>query len=396
LATFRRLFNLSFLLNIKIIIFNEMASPDLVIIGSGILGLAHALAAAKAGMSVEVIESTLAPQGASIRNFGMIWPIGQTPGELRDIALRSREIWLEVADQANLFNDPCGSLHLALHPIEAKLLNEFQSQNPNTTTILSPDETIERFPLVNPAELQSALFSTSELCVNPREALAQLPNFLNSEHGIRFSFGETVTNIDGNDIRTNLRNLSASKIFVCPGANFKILFPDFFTHHGVQQCQLQMLRLEPPTPDKRLQTMIAGGLTLSHYLSFRDCPSFPLVNQHHSDYYPEFMKRGIHVMASQHQSSEVTIGDSHTYGLDLPPFTEEQTDQLILGYLAKLIQSETWRVSSRWLGTYSKHPTKPLLKEQMSDATTICASPGGAGMTLSFGWAERNIADLTQ
>src|SRR5271166_1550068 len=75
---------------------------DMAIVGAGILGLAHAYFAAKRGRSVVVFERTARAQGASVRNFGMIWPIGQRAGAVHQVATRSRQIWNEILDDAGL------------------------------------------------------------------------------------------------------------------------------------------------------------------------------------------------------------------------------------------------------------------------------------------------------
>ena len=69
---------------------------DVAIVGAGILGLAHAYVAAKAGKSVVVLERSPRAAGASVRNFGMVWPIGQPAGTMLSLSLRSRELWLEI------------------------------------------------------------------------------------------------------------------------------------------------------------------------------------------------------------------------------------------------------------------------------------------------------------
>ncbi len=50
---------------------------DDAIVGAGILGLAHAYHLSRLGRRVIVLERDVRAVGASVRNFGMLWPVGQ-------------------------------------------------------------------------------------------------------------------------------------------------------------------------------------------------------------------------------------------------------------------------------------------------------------------------------
>src|SRR5271169_500440 len=77
-------------------------SFDVGIVGAGICGLAHALAAARRGQRVVVIDRDAQANGASVRNFGFITVTGQERGAMWDRARRSRDVWAEVAPQAGI------------------------------------------------------------------------------------------------------------------------------------------------------------------------------------------------------------------------------------------------------------------------------------------------------
>lgn len=53
---------------------------DVAVVGAGIVGLAHALAAVRRGKRVVVIDRDARANGASVRNFGFVTVTGQAAG----------------------------------------------------------------------------------------------------------------------------------------------------------------------------------------------------------------------------------------------------------------------------------------------------------------------------
>src|SRR5690349_20330301 len=93
-------------------------AADVASIGGGIVGMTDARAALAKGLRVVLFEREQFAIGASVRNFGLLWPVGQEPGPGLNRALRSRQVWNEVADEAGIWLKPNGSLHLAYHDDE--------------------------------------------------------------------------------------------------------------------------------------------------------------------------------------------------------------------------------------------------------------------------------------
>jgi D-hydroxyproline dehydrogenase subunit beta len=378
-------------------------SADLVVVGAGIVGLANAWAAAKRGLSVLVVDRFTAPkgaQGASVRNFGMFWPVGQPPGPLHDLALFSRSLWLDIAREAGFWHDACGSLHLAVEPDALDVMAEFATKARDLgfdVALLSKAETLARSPAANPDTVLGSLWSPTEICVDSRDAIATIPRYLEKRFGVRFLYGQTVVGVDGasgpNDTVTvrlaNGERFTAGRAMVATGEDLFGLFPKAYEGSGMRRCKLQMLRTVPQPDGFRMGPMIASGLTLRHYKAFEICESLAPYRARISREQPWLDQYGIHVMASQHGHGMVTLGDSHEYDGDILPFDRQFIDDEILRHLKQMMRLPSWELAETWSGIYAKHPALTCFRADPLPGVHIMNGMGGSGMTMSFAHAEK-------
>ena len=261
-------------------------------------------------------------QGASVRNFGTIRPIGQPAGSLYQLARRSREIWLDVVRSASLWHDPCGSLHLAYHDDEAQVLREFlrETAEPDRACeLLSASEIVSRFPAVRVAGLKAALFSPVEVTVDLCQVIRESP-WLSREHGVDFQFDTTVQGYDASRVFTTRGEVAATRFVICTGADFRELAPEAFADSGLIACKLQMMRSQPYGERLPHRHHARCRLTLKHYNSFKNCPTLPALIRRLDAEFPEYVRYGIHVLVSQNGQGELILGDSHEYGDAIEPF----------------------------------------------------------------------------
>ena len=369
---------------------------DAAVVGAGILGLAHAWSLAKRGLRVLVLERHAKAQGASVRNFGMIWPIGQPSGFLYQLARHSRELWLEVLQASGLWHAQAGSLHLAYHDDEAQVLCEFTAealQEGRPCEILTAFQIATRFPAVCQPNLRAGLWSPAEMTVDPRQVLAALPKWLHQTHGIDFVYGAGVLRCDGQRLIATNGEYNARRLVICTGPDFRDLAPAAFANSELVPSKLQMMRSQPYGDRFRVGTMLAAGLTLRHYRSFANCPTLPALVRRLDAELPAYGRCGIHVLVAQNQNGELVLGDSHEYGNAIEPFDKPEIDDLVLAYLRTMVTIPDLRIAARWHGVYVKHPTEPYVVAHAAPNTLAVTGVGGAGMTLSFALAEKVTAD---
>jgi FAD dependent oxidoreductase TIGR03364 len=253
---------------------------DDAIVGAGILGLAHAYHLAMRGRRVVVFERGPRATGASVRNFGMLWPIGQPAGEMRRMALRSLAIWTEVLQSAELWHEQIGSLHLAYREDEAQVLREFTREaaaRDVDCAFLEPPQVLARSSAVRPEGLIAGMWSPTETCVDPREVIAGLAGWLSRRFGVRVVFGAAVTAYDRPRVLAGGQEWTADHLYLCAGDDLETLFPELLSSAGMVRCKLQMMRSQPDKPE-------IDALILRYLETFLRAPNLRIAARWHGVY----------------------------------------------------------------------------------------------------------------
>jgi FAD dependent oxidoreductase TIGR03364 len=368
-----------------------MASQRILIIGAGIIGLTHAVTAREAGHSVTILERDGRALGASIRNFGTLWPIGCAFGPERDQALFGVKRWKQIAAAAGIWHSDKGSLSLAYREEAWSVLNEFSAAN-GDFELLEAEEVTRRFPAANPQGLRGALFSREETVIHTPTAIPALTDYAR-QLGVTIHFGTPAVKIHADSVDTaDGQTFAFDQLVIAAGEEMRLFFPEELTSAQIQPCRLQMMRTVPQPASFDLGAILVSDLTLCHYPAFRECPSTSKLRTRLESELPEHHRWGVHVIAAQHHDGTLTLGDSHEYGLDLPPGSQPEVDELILGALRDFAIIPDLRIASRWQGIYLKSKigqTQVVLHPR--ERVTMVTAMGGLGMTLSWGLAQRTI-----
>ncbi|MET4576099.1 TIGR03364 family FAD-dependent oxidoreductase [Ottowia thiooxydans] len=365
---------------------------DLIVVGAGIVGLAHAYVAACRGLKVCVLERDAACVGASIRNFGFVTVTGQAAGDTWRRARRSRQVWDAVAPQAGIEVLHRGLYVRAQRPLARAVLEAFMhTEMGEGCELLEPAEAALRTPSLQLDEAQAVLYSPHDLRVESSTAIGLLARWLAEQHGVVFRFGESVLEVSAPRVRTSLALLHAERVAVCTNNELHGLFADRLVTQDLRLCQLQMLRVMPEA-GFRLPGSVMGDLSLVRYHGYSQLPeSAPLLAQLQQEEAPS-LAHGIHLIAVQSADGSLVVGDSHHYSAAPEPFAKEAVDALILRHLHETLKLKQATVTARWVGTYPSSATRDCLIDAPDDATRLILVTSGTGASTAFGIAEEVFA----
>ncbi|MGV3683385.1 MAG: TIGR03364 family FAD-dependent oxidoreductase [Acidovorax sp.] len=361
---------------------------DLIVVGAGIVGLAHAYTAAQRGLKVCVVERDAACVGASIRNFGFITVTGQGAGDTWRRAKRAREVWGTVAPQAGIAAVHHGLYLSAFRPLAHSVLEAFmRTEMAEGCELLDTAEAARRAPALQLDGAQSVLYSPHEMRVESRTAIGLLARWLAEAHGVQFRFGEAVLEVATPRVRTSRAVLHAERVAVCTNTELHGLFAERLAPHDLRLCQLQMLRVMPE-PGFQLPGSVMADLSLVRYHGYSRLPeAAPLLTQMRREE-GESLDHGIHLIVVQSADGSLVVGDSHHYGAAPEPFASERVDALILRHLRETLRLREATVTARWVGTYPSSASTDCLIDAPDDATRVVLVTSGTGASTAFGIAE--------
>jgi len=374
---------------------------DLIVVGGGILGTFHAYHALQKNLKVALIERNSVPQGATVRNFGQVVPSGMDI-KWQNFGKESLHIYKELQSKTDLTVRQNGSVYIASNDEEIQLIEELHQINKNNeygSVLLSKSECIQKFDGLRYDYCKGGLFFPQEISVDSGEMIVKLHQYLKNQEKLDIFYNTTVVEASENNglcniITSNGQKISATKIIICGGHEFKTLFPEVFNESDLEVSKLQMLQTKPQGIYS-LPGNILTGLSIRRYESFSECSSFKSIKEKEDK--NSFEKKfGIHILFKQALDGSVIIGDSHEYADaknadDLGYDLNMEIDEFMIKEAKKIIDLPTYEIQKRWFGVYSQCKTKDIFEHTISPNIHIITGIGGKGMTGSGGFSKFNI-----
>ena len=370
----------------------RVSSFDLIVVGAGIVGLAHALAARRRGLTVAVVERDTRAMSASVRNFGFVTVTGQADGDTRRRALRSRDVWAEVAREASIAILQRGAIVAARRKEALAVLEEFAAGPMGEGCAMFHGRgAARRLPALRDGCL-GALESPHELRVEAREALPRLAAWLHERHGVAFHWASCALGFEGTELRHSRGTLGGGAIVFAPGSGLGEVAPGIAVDARVRQCHLQMMRVA--ATGVRLPAVVMSDLSLVRYEGFAMQPSAARLRARLQRECAAQLANGIHLIVAQGADGTLVVGDSHHYGDDADPFASAAVEELILAELRALLDLPEPHVIERWIGHYPVAEVQPLISAPLAPRVRAVTVTSGTGMSTAFAIGEETIAAL--
>lgn len=378
---------------------------DLIIIGGGVLGIFHAFHALKNGLTVTLFEKDKQPLAATVRNFGQVVPSGMDI-KWQQYGRESLNLYKEIQQEIDLTVRANGTVYIASNEEELLLLEELaqiNKANDYTSKLLTSEECLNQFSGLKKSYAIGGLFFPEEATVDAIFMIHQLQKYLIDKYQLQYIPYTTIKScepVNKNTVKVTSSNnevYEGSKVIICCGSEFKLLYPEVFNESDLEVTKLQILQTKPQE-DFTLKGNILTGLSIRRYESFSECASYAAIKAKEPRNTLE-KKWGIHIIFKQGVDGSIYFGDSHEYAdakdADLLGYElNMDIDNFMIQEAKKIFDFPIWDLQRKWSGIYSQCKNKDIFQETIDENIHIVTGIGGKGMTGSGGFAKVNIATI--
>ncbi|MFC7877823.1 FAD-dependent oxidoreductase [Isoptericola sp. NPDC057391] len=389
------------------------ATADLVVVGAGIVGLAHALEAHARGHSVLVVERDPRPDGASARRSGHVAVTTQDAATL-SCALASRERWLKLGREAGFWVKDTGAVVVARSEDELAVLDDLVAARDGDALLLDAAQATQRAGLAGPHEdVVGGAFLPLDLRVEPRDALRALAAALDSRPRADVAWSTTALTFEAGTgrtlVRTSRGEVVARRVLVAVGPDLDRFFPEEAARAGLRPDVRQVLQVA--TPGRRHDAAgpaVLGGTCLLRDAATAHSPALADVRERLRTSAPELLDAGVHLAFTPHGDT-LLLGEARRTdadrrddaGLDRDPERSEAADTLLLRE-AEALLGQPVEVRRRWSVPDLAVPRPrrgpfagtPFVVTDPAPGVTTVTVADGLGTTTALGLAAKVVDGL--
>lgn len=371
---------------------NSTEHTDLIIVGAGIIGLAHAVEARRRGLSVRILDRDARAVGASVRNFGHACITAQG-GPEQQMAQESRRGWLAAAAEIGFWAPEAGAVVVARTPAEMAVLEEFRDDRGEEASRLLTAEDVRARLGGATRDVVGGAFLPADLRVDPRTTAGRIAAWLETQPEVAVHWSTPVTGAADGVVSTPEAEYTAEQVIVCVGHDIDRLYPSIARTWQIVRCALQMASTDP-LPGFELDAAVLTGTSMLRYDGLAAMPSAGRVRGDLEARSPELLAMVANVMLTRRPDGSVLVGDSHVYDETTAPFLDEGVSQRLLEEIAGLLGVTALPVRQRWQGVYASSALTNVVAERPDARTLVTSVTSGIGMTLGFGLARRTLDSL--
>ncbi|HEY1825910.1 MAG TPA: FAD-dependent oxidoreductase [Acidimicrobiales bacterium] len=363
-----------------------------VVVGAGVLGTLHAFVALARGATVVHLERDPVPHGATVRNFGLIWVSGRAAGAELDLALRSRALWEELADDVpGVGFRANGSLTLLNDDAEVEVAVRALSREDakrREFALLSAQETRARNPGLEGA-FAASLYCGRDAAVESRLSLGALRTAMLATGRYEYLANRELVGLDDGSVLDH-RGVqhSADRVWICLGATLSGFGSELFASAPLRRVRLNMAETHPL--GRTLTTSLADADSFRYYPGFQRDAGELLDDQ--DGLSAQF---AVQLLCQQRLHGGLTIGDTHEVDEPGAFATSDAPMDKIMASARSVIGPDVPAIERRWSGVYHQMngTTDELYyRHDLARGVTAITGAGGRGMTLAPAIAEESFA----